>query len=188
MVAVVGLVALWFLVVPVTAIWRCRKCGRLMLDKALREAAFCARCGAPRPRGRDRATLAIAVRPKARIAREVVDRVREILTEEKLADALPLGTTATATIVAEIESGTTIAFAHPTWRPGGVDLVGGLPPYPRRAPLETLPPDIVRVEVEAVELASGGMGSYFGFVGVFVSLLVSLTDGKIWDARASAAR
>jgi len=184
-VAAIGLIVFW-IVIQVNTVWRCRKCGRLMLG-GLDKAAFCVRCGAPRPRGPNRGPVPITVEARRRFPREVRDRVSEILTAENLADALPAGTSAKATIVAEIEQGTTIAFAHPTWKPESVGVVGGLPPYPRRPVLETLPRGIMRVEIDAVERTSGGMSSHFGFIGIYASLLVSLTERKIWDARAEEA-
>lgn len=39
----------------------------------------------------------------------------------------------------------------------------------------------------AVERQSGGMSSHFDFEGLFVSLLLSIPDGAIWDARAESA-
>jgi hypothetical protein len=49
------------------------------------------------------------------------------------------------------------------------------------------PAGIVRVACECVVVFSGGMSSYYGFEGYFVSLLVCIPEGCIWDARVEEA-
>lgn len=177
---------LW-IVYEIRHAWRCPRCGRLSRSSGVAPAAFCARCGAPRPRGDRRTPVPLSVESGSGVAPHVTEQVRQILATARMAESLPSGTRATARVVAEVPPGTSIAFAHPTWKPETVPALAGLPPFPRRPPLEVVPAGIVRVDIDAVERTAGGMSSMFGFEGIYVSALVSLPERAIWDVRATDA-
>ena len=50
-----------------------------------------------------------------------------------------------------------------------------------------LPEGIVRVGYSFVREPSGGMSSHYGFKGYFASLLISLPERSVWDARIDEA-
>lgn len=174
----------WF---AIPAMWRCAKCGRRNRKEG-ESAAFCSNCGAPRPRGKTAVPVPIPVKSSDKINGTIRQLVSEILQTERVAEALPAGTIATATVRAKIEAGTTVGSAHPTWLPEAVHRMHTLPPFPKQGALETVPADVVLVEIEAAEFQTGGRGSFFDYVGLFASLLISLPERRVWDARADDAR
>jgi hypothetical protein len=180
-------IAMVWLAFEIYAGWRCPKCGRINRSPDFTPSAFCSRCGAPRPRGDRRVPVPIVFEAGRHVPSHVVDTIAEIFASERVAESLPAGTRATAKVVAAVPAGASIAFAHPTWKPEFVDSAVRLPPFPHRPPLEILPADIVRVEISAVERTTGGMSSHFLFEGIYVSVLVSLSERKIWDVRATNA-
>jgi hypothetical protein len=113
------------------------------------------------------------------------DRIRAIIDTERVLDHLPPTFEVAVRIEAPIAVGATLSEAHSTWNEAGsVESPSGLPRQPSDA---RCPHGLVRVEVECVERRSGGMSSYYGFEGYFVSLLVLIDEGKIWDARGEVA-
>lgn len=83
-----------------------------------------------------------------------------------------------------IPAGASLPAAHSNWN--GPDLPG-VDGFPAR-PLDALcPPGLIRVAVEYQDRRSGGMGSYYGFEGFFLSALVSLDAGNLWDVRGERA-
>jgi len=113
------------------------------------------------------------------------DRIREIINNERVLERLPPTFEVAVRIEAPIAEGATLSEAHSTWNDAGsVETPSGLP---RQPPNAQCPHGLVRVAVECVKRRSGGMGSYYGFEGYFVSLLVLIEAGKIWDARGDDA-
>jgi hypothetical protein len=113
------------------------------------------------------------------------DRIREIINNEHVLELLPPTFEVAVRIEAPIAVGVTLSEAHSTWiDAGSVETPYGLP---RQPPNAQCPHGLVRVAVECVKRRSGGMGSFYGFEGYFVSLLVLIEDGKIWDARGDVA-
>ena len=167
--------------------WYCRRCGHGHRRESYRLGAFCERCGTPRPRGDALGPVPVVVTVRQHTVSGAKTRVEEILAAERLGDALPSGTRARAAITAAVPEGTAVTAAHSQWTPEGVAAANGLPSFPRQPPEARVPAETVHVEVEAVERTGGGMASHFGFEGLFVSLLVSLRDGRVWDARATDA-
>jgi len=109
------------------------------------------------------------------------DRIREIINGERVLERLPPTFEVAVRIEAPIAVGATLTEAHGNWNDaGGVETPSDLP---RQPPDAHCPDGLVRVVVECVKRRSGGMSSYYGFEGYFASLLVSLEDDKVWDAR-----
>jgi hypothetical protein len=185
---VVGVAILaWLLVTSQESGWRCPACRR-RIAAGVTPPAFCPHCGALRAWG-DGVRHPLEVESHPSIPERARARMKEILADERLGDALPLGTFPTARIVAFVPEGTSLRDAHPTWRPDVVPETRGLAPFPRQHASAVVPGNTYRVEVDCVDRdrPTGGMSSQFGYTGVFVSLLVSLDDGRIWDARADGA-
>lgn len=114
-------------------------------------------------------------------------RVTEILEAEQLARYLPEAETVRGRIEALIPADATLAEAHAVWRPEYLAELPGLEPFGAEPGEMPLPSGLVRVTVECVTGRGGGMGSFHGFTGWFVSLLVSIPRGSIWDSRVEAA-
>jgi hypothetical protein len=118
----------------------------------------------------------------------VVKRTRQILESERLARLLPPTPRRRVRVEAVLAAGLSLAEAHVNWQAAFLETLPGLPPLARQAPDATTPPWIVRVAFECVDRESGGMSSYYGYEGYFVSVLVSLSEGNVWDARLERAR
>ena len=58
---------------------------------------------------------------------------------------------------------------------------------PRRPPGSVCPSGLIKVDVDCIEERTPGMGSWYQFRGYSLSLLISLEDGTIWDARGDQA-
>jgi len=116
---------------------------------------------------------------------ELRDRVREIIESEGALERLPPAFEVTVRLEAPVPAGATLGDAHANWNDAGnIETPEGLP---RQPPDGRCPPGLVRVAVQCVTRRSGGMSSYYGFEGYFASLLVSIDEGRIWDARGEKA-
>ena len=131
-------------------------------------------------------SLSLAGAPS--IPAATVSAVAAILAEERLLSHLPACRLARSTVEAEVPPGTPLPAAHAGWQPGHFPRLASLPPLPDQPIGAVTPGGVVRVAVECVVRLSGGMSSYYGFEGHFVSLLVSLPERRIWDARTEEAR
>jgi hypothetical protein len=117
----------------------------------------------------------------------IVKRVGEILQQEQLSRFLPDAEAHRVRVEALLEPGLSVAAAHSVWKPEYIGTLAGISPF-RSQPLDAItPPGIVRVSCECVSGVSGGMSSYHGFRGYFVSLLVSIPEGCVWDSRVEPA-
>ena len=167
--------------------WRCPGCRRRVVED-FTPVAFCPRCGALRSWG-DGMRHPVQFESRQDVPPAARPRVRAILEADGLDDALPRGTFPIARIVAAVPAGIAVEDAHPTWLPAGVGQARGFQPFPRQPASALVPAEVYRVEIDCVDRdrPTGGMSTQFGFEGVFVSLLVSLDSGRIWDARADRA-
>ena len=124
----------------------------------------------------------------AEVPAYVAKRVGEILEQEQLMRFLPEAPEHRVRIEAVLEPGLSLTAAHAVWQQEFVETLPGVTPFANQ-PISTLtPPGIVRISCECVHGVSGGMSSYHGFRGYFVSLLVSIPQGCIWDARVEPAQ
>ncbi|HWS72257.1 MAG TPA: hypothetical protein VN605_09085, partial [Thermoanaerobaculia bacterium] len=114
---------------------------------------------------------------------DVLRKIRAILEREHLLDHVPHANEVIASIGAAITEGTRVADVHDVWQPHVVGRLQSLPPFPMHPVEAKSPPQIRHVFIECIERPSGGMSSYYGFEGFFVSLLIDLLHGFIWDAR-----
>jgi hypothetical protein len=117
----------------------------------------------------------------------VVKRVGEILEQEQLLRFLPEAPEHRVRIEAVLEPGLSLTAAHAVWQEEYLETLPGVTPFASQPADILTPPGIVRVSCECVHGISGGMSSYHGFRGYFVSLLVSIPEGCIWDARVEPA-
>ena len=164
--------------------WVCSGCGNRVIEGYSLEA-FCPRCGALRRWG-DGAKRPLRFESKPGVPDAVRRRVKAIV-RERLEDALPLGTVPTARIIGPVTADTVVTAAYPIWTAYGVEHAGALPGFTQQPASAVVPANTWLVEVECVARSTGGMGSHFGFDGVFVALLVAVDDERIWDMRATTA-
>ena len=124
----------------------------------------------------------------AQIPCDLVVVVRRILHDKQVPSVLAkLGGRARFRIEAIVDQGQSLASAHANWQPGSVSHVKGLAPFARQSADAITPGSLVRVTCECIEEITGGMSSYYGFRGHFVSLLISAPAGAVWDARVEEA-
>ena len=114
------------------------------------------------------------------------DQIRAIVDRD-VVERLPDINEVVVTIGPSVRAGSTLADAHATWTRAGTTEVETLSGLPRQAPYARCPAGLVRVTVECIERQSGGMSSHFGFDGYFLSLLVAVDEGVVWDARGETA-
>jgi hypothetical protein len=117
----------------------------------------------------------------------VTRRTGEILAAERVASLLPECRTVRACVERVVAADLSLALAHETWLPGYLVELRGLSPLQQQPATAVTPPGVARVVIECVDEPSGGMSSFYGFRGTFVSLLVSLPQGCVWDARVEPA-
>jgi hypothetical protein len=130
---------------------------------------------------------ALRLRPRHPMAHELIPRVRDILEAHDIVSLVPPSREIVVLICAPVPAGVTVAEAHTTWRPEAVGSVETPPRFPRQPADARCPDGLVLVEIECVERRTGGMGSHFWFDGYFVSLLLLMEQGTIWDARGTRA-
>jgi hypothetical protein len=91
---------------------------------------------------------------------------------------------------AEHAAGVSVEAGHANWTATGLERAKTPEGLPRRRLDETPSHPVVHVELERVDVLPGGMGSYYGYRGYFLSLLLWLDeagDAVIWDARGEPA-
>lgn len=113
----------------------------------------------------------------------VTKRVREILEREQLWRFLPKAPEHRLRVEAVLEPGLSLAAAHLIWQQTYLSTLPGVSPLANQPANAVTAAGIVRVSCEWVCGVSGGMSSYHGFRGFFVSLLVSTPEGCVWDSR-----
>jgi hypothetical protein len=121
------------------------------------------------------------------VSARLLDRVREILEAIDFVSLVPPSQEIVVRVSPPLAPGTIVADAHPVWLPGAVDARETPTGLPRQPAVAWCPEGVVRAEVDCVQYWSGGMGSWYGFVGYFVSLLILVDEGTVWDARAEVA-
>jgi len=185
--------------------WTCPRCRRRHKGEDTRWVIFCPDCGTPRPMGDGlRHPLQFGIGknrwrkwhhppPRGEVTRQARARVNEILVAERVEDALPLGAHSTAYTIDPVPDGVTLSEAYtpwqPVWTPENVKNEHGLPPFPQRAPDTVVPPNLYKVAIDCVDPSRppDERHTQAGYEGLLVNLLVSIDEGKIWDARAERA-
>jgi len=122
------------------------------------------------------------------IPSDIVAAVQRILYDKDvLAVLAALGGTPRIRVEAIVDGGQSLAAAHHNWQEARLAQIDGLRPFARQQIDAITPSTLARVTCECVRERSGGMSSYYGFRGHFVSLLVSVAADVIWDARVEEA-
>jgi len=129
----------------------------------------------------------VRILPLASASTELQDAVTAVLKREDVLMQIPKHRDVFVWIDRHVPAGSTLEEAHAIWRAPHLDRLS-TPGKLSRQPLHaTCPNGIVRVFVESVKRRTGGMSSYYGFEGYFVSLLLLLDEQTVWDARGEIA-
>jgi hypothetical protein len=138
--------------------------------------------------GRESAAEDLAVGVAAGVDPDLGPIVAGILCDREIPDILALlGGVPRVTVEARLAEGMSLAQAHASWNSEALPDLQGVARFGRQPPEAVTPPGLVRVVCECVRAPSGGMSSYHGFRGWFLSLLVSIPARIIWDARMEEA-
>src|SRR5262245_16739337 len=117
--------------------------------------------------------------------RDVESSAREIVAEAGLLD----GAAPSVRILyrGRIDVGTTVGRAHRNWTEAGAAKAQTPPGAPRLPDDHVCGSGLHWIEAEVIEKVSGGMSSYYGFEGRFVSVLFDESSWRAVDVRGEDA-
>jgi hypothetical protein len=110
-----------------------------------------------------------------------------ILERDGLVERLPPSNQLRIELENAIPPGSPLWRAHDTWTQPYFPTIGTPPGFRRQENAALCPAGIVKVSVECIDRQTPGMGSHYGFIGFYLSVLVSIADHTIWDVRGEAA-
>jgi hypothetical protein len=113
--------------------------------------------------------------------------VNEIIKEVKILDHIPNAPEIVVQIEQRVSAGLSLAAAHAEWIENYFPNISTPADLPRQPLDAKTPSELLRFSISAIDRRTPGMGSHFGFKGYFLSVLISLNDRKIWDARGQSA-
>lgn len=114
--------------------------------------------------------------------------IGEALERFGLLDRLPPHQKLRIELENPVAEGTPLWRAHGTWNEGYFPGIGTPEGFPRQENGALCPAGLVKVSVECIERETPGMGSHFGFEGLYLSVLVCVPERLIWDVRGEPAR
>jgi hypothetical protein len=114
--------------------------------------------------------------------------VAEIVQEAKVMEHVPRAAEIVVEVGRRVAGGTPVVAAHKEWQESHFPKIETPPSLPRQPTDAKTPYELVHVTICLINRRTPGMGSHFGFEGYFLSLLVSLDEKKIWDARGEEAK
>jgi hypothetical protein len=114
-------------------------------------------------------------------------RVGEILEASGLMGRFPPDKDLRVDLENPVPAGTPLWSAHGTWNEAYFRSIGTPDGSPRQDSAALCPAGLVKISVACIERETPGMSSHFGFEGVYLSVLVSIAEGVVWDVRAEAA-
>jgi len=120
------------------------------------------------------------------VSKEWQDKIHLIILSTNLIDVLPPSNEIEICIKGQVPTGASLVQAHHLWGEAYFPKLRTPKALARQPEQETCPPNICHLEIECVEKRNPGMGSFFGFTGYYLSVLVSLDSEKIWDARGES--
>jgi hypothetical protein len=115
-------------------------------------------------------------------------RVGEILEDFGLIGRLPAHKRLRVELENSVPAGTPLWRAHGRWNESYFPNVGAPEGFPRQDDTALSPPGLVKVSVECIDRETPGMGSHFGFEGLYLSVLVSVPERTVWDVRGERAK
>ena len=117
----------------------------------------------------------------------IQDQIYQIVMANSVTDSLPAANEVEIRIENQVPAGTELATAHGTWNQNYFAEVETPPNFPRQPNQQLCPPNIFHLGLDCIEKKNPGMSSFFGFTGYYLSILVSLDSGSIWDVRGQPA-
>lgn len=115
------------------------------------------------------------------------DKFNRIVLSTNLLKFLPVLTQIEIRVEDHIPVGTSLAKAHRIWQEKYLPSVSTPDGLPRQKEQALCPRNLVRLAVDCIEERNPGMGSYYGFTGYYLSVLVLTNKEIIWDARGERA-
>ena len=113
----------------------------------------------------------------------VKDKIYRIVTTNEVIGYLPAAREVEIQIEKEVPAGTKLSKAHNLWKESSLPTVATPKGFPRQSDQEICPSNIIHISISCIEKKHPGMGSFFGFTGYYLSVLISLDKEMIWDAR-----
>src|SRR5262245_59976218 len=114
---------------------------------------------------------------------ELQAAIRRAVQGARVLDALPEEGEVAVWVEGSVPTGATAHDAHRWWSQSYIQQVATPIGLPRAAADARCPEELLRVTIECVTAPSGGMSSAYGFIGYFLSVILSSSRGEIWDAR-----
>jgi len=124
---------------------------------------------------------------KIPLSLKVQDKIYRIVMADSVIESLPAANQVEILIEKQIPAGTELFNAHRIWSQAGFLKRETPNKFPRQPDQQLCPPDIFHVSIDCIEEKNPGMGSFFGFTGYYLSVLVSLASESIWDVRGQKA-
>jgi hypothetical protein len=118
---------------------------------------------------------------------EMQEQIYQIVMANNVIDSLPTANEVEIRIENQVPAGTELARAHEIWHQTYFPEVETPTNFPRQPDQQLCPANIVRLGIDCIERKNPGMGSFFGFTGYYLSVLVSLDIKSIWDVRGQQA-
>jgi hypothetical protein len=106
---------------------------------------------------------------------------------EPIVTFLPRSKEVVVVICDPVRPGSSLVEAHRGWTELHFPEIKTPAHLPRQQPETPCPSGLIKVLVNCIDERTPGMGSYYQFRGYALSLLISLKDGTIWDARGERA-
>ena len=113
--------------------------------------------------------------------------IGEILEREGLLAHVPEHKAMSVELHNPVPAGASLVQAHGDWTPAYFPELETLEGFPRQPDEALCPHGLVKLSVECVTRGTGGMSSHYGFEGYYLSVLVSVAEGRIWDVRGEPA-
>ena len=122
------------------------------------------------------------------VAKGTLSSVDNFIEQYGLIELLPNCNEIVFEIGNEIPSGKLQLWqAHATWTENWFAKTATPEGFCRQEMDASLPDGLRKLSANCIVERSGGMGSHFGFIGTYVSLLLSLDTNTVWDARSCDA-
>ncbi len=109
--------------------------------------------------------------------------VGEILEKSGVLEHLPPHNDLGVELGKVVPAGASLCAAHETWSENYFPSIQTPDGFPRQPNETRCPPGLVRVTVDCIQQTIPGMGHHYGYDGYYLSLLVSIPERRIWDAR-----